>query len=166
MGKREEKPNLEENLIKACDGYMAYDIAINPISEIDGKIYLEIVQIVEKLGGDKNLMLLLNSYKEMSDNNMLDLMKSYNDSLEPTLKHIKYFVTLKDFTCDVESLFSFSKHTTYNKGTKYLIIINKTQNLKVPYANIEITYNSENERNMEWNILKQKLVDFNNVKFL
>lgn len=167
-GKREEV-NLEQNLMDATASYMAFeDTVINPISMLDANIYLQLYEILLKLSDDKNLATLLKTYKLVDDEQFLELLKTYNRSLEGKPKFVQYYITIKDFTCNVDDLFSFTRHKTYDKKPRYCIIINKTNNIKIPIANVEIFFNSEDERDREWSAIKQKMQmhEFKNIVFL
>lgn len=169
MGKR--KVDLRDSLDAAVEGYLAYgdlEDGIYPISQPDADIAYMMVEIIKKLGGDKELLKILENYKNIKDDDTFDLLRTYFDSMPEQLKNVKLLLNIgDDVTINIAAIYSFTKQETYENGRRlYQIVVNKTQDLKVPYANTTVSFATEDYRDTEFNNIKEKLRQFSNIMFI
>lgn len=75
----------------------------------------------------------------------------------------KEFIRIKDIDVLVNSIFNIQPKNSYNynEGEElYAILINKTENTYLQNANTMIVFESEEERDFQLNLLKDKLAQF------
>lgn len=143
---------------------------IYPISKVDAEILSVFLDIIVKLGADKNLTKIIDAYKVLPDQDFLALIESYNESFEGNLKDRQVMVNIKDqFIGNVSAIFSFTRGSFYDNKSKRsvpILIVNKSDNNKVPYANTQIIFQSDEELEQEFNKLKTKLSECTNLYFI
>jgi hypothetical protein len=161
---------IRPNLLPCTEKYALFnnDEGIKPLSKIDAEILSVFFGIMTKLGANKNLEKIIDAYKLMPDMDFLSILEEYSDSLQPlnktTLINIK-----NQFIGIVNSIDSFTRISDYDFKTNklmYALIINKTENVKVPYANTQITFSSEEELEGEFERIKEKLNKYSNIIFI
>lgn len=163
---------IKENLRSATEHYMMFSDAldVNAISEHDAEIISAFVDIMIKMGADNNLQKLLESYKVIKDSDFINLINSYNESFEGSVQEKTAMINIKDqFVGSVQAIFSFTRAEYYDSKKNKIfpvLIINKSENLKVPYANTQIIFSDEEELEKEFNNLKERLSNYSNLIFV
>lgn len=172
MAKR-KKIGLKSNLDSATLNYdllepeIVEKTGIHPISKIDSDIIYVLCEIIRKLDDDQEMLDIIEGYKSTSDEDTYDLLVSFYESMVDRTKNVKYYVEIGNITLNATALYSFTREESYENGRMvYQIIINKTQDLKVPYANTSVSFASESYRDAEFNNLKEKLRKFSNIMFI
>jgi len=144
---------------KAYEKLKNKDYLINPISEIDGEIITEIVEIFKKLGVN-NVVEILRNYKYQKDEEIRDQLLQVNidfnseksEELKPSKDKVlkKQIIVLKEHNLMAKFIFGFKFSEDYDSDDNFLgkIILNPTRhdvtNLPI-YANYEVCSNDEEE---------------------
>lgn len=161
---------VRETLREASKGYALFGdpTGINPVSKVDAEILSQLFEIVLKLGADEDLVDLLNRYKNISDADMLAEIESYNSVFEGAMNEKNVMINILDqFIGSVNAIYSFTRASIYrNNRSMPVLIINKTENAKTPYANTQIIFSSEDEMEDEIEKIKVKLTKYTNLKFI
>lgn len=173
MAKR-KKVDLKSNLDFASVNYDLTDpeiideTGIHPISRIDADIIYVLCEIIRKLDDDDEMLGIIERYKSNSDDDTYDLLVSFYESMPDRTRNIKYYIEIGDnISLNVAALYSFTREESYENGRLvYQIIVNKTQDLKTPYANTTVSFATEDFRDAEFIKLKEKLRKFSNVMFI
>src|SRR5690606_26802995 len=143
---------------------------IFPMNETDGQIFLTLLNIIKKLGGENDLIAILERYKSVSDDETYDMLMSYYGIMPEQLKNVKYMLNIgDDITLSIGGLYSFTKQESYSDVLHrqlYDIVINKSQDPKIPYANTTVSFATEEARDTEFNRIKEKLREFSNIMFI
>lgn len=152
---------MNEHLKKSC---INSEKDINNISETDAEIIQEIIEFSKKID-QVELTDKLEKWKRDSDVNVRDSLISLNVSFdsEEGNKKSRKFIDIKDESFEVKYLERITKEDTYcymRNQTVYNIIINRSENLKTYYSNSIIEFNDLEERDSQYNIIKDKLKPF------
>lgn len=163
---------IKTHLKEATKNYATFqnETGINGISILDADIISNIIDIIVKLNADKNLIKLIEAYKQIPDQDFLSLIESYNDSFEGNILTNDFFINIKDkFIGSIGNLYSFTRYSKYDSKIKCsipILLINKTENVKIPYANTEIKFNDEDELDKVFFEIKEKLEKHTNIIFI
>ena len=162
--------HIKNSLLECTNHYALFgnDSGVNPLSKFDAEIITQFFEIIIKLGADDNLVSLVNQYKQCNDVDFLALLETYNSHLQETYKIP--LINIKDqFIGNVNFISSFTQGSYYNvrlhKSTP-ILIINKSENKQVPYANTQITFNSDKELDEEMKKIKEKLKTYTHIIFI
>jgi hypothetical protein len=161
---------IKPNLLTCTEKYVLFnnDEGIKPLSKIDAEILSVFFDIMTKLGANSNLEKIIEAYKQMPDKDILDVLEEYNDLLKPANKTT--LINIKNqFIGNVNYIDSFTRGNDYDFKTNklmYVLIVNKTENVKVPYANTQIIFSSEEELEGEFEKIKEKLNRYSNKIFI
>jgi len=173
---------IKKHLKDACEGY-ACEIAnnIRPISTIDAEFISELIDILDKRGGNKELLSIMKSYKKEDDGRVLDELIQYSMSIDDETGEdgnetggkgknlIIDFIQIKNQYFQAQNLFRLRTFEGWEKEVPYWgIIINESplpQSLNW-YTDAKIVWETEEERDKGFESLKDKLKNFRNVRFL
>jgi len=159
------------NLQKATEAYAVFGdaLGINPISEIDANILSIWFDIIERLSVDDKISELLAMYKVLPDEEYLGLLQEYYKSFKIDRKKHPMLSISDKFVGDLAMIFAISSYEKYDAQLKRninVLVINKSENVKVPYANTEIEFFSEKEFKTVYENLKRQLETYKNVIFV
>lgn len=161
---------IRSNLLPCTEKYALFnnDEGIKPLSKIDAEILSVFFEIMKKLGSNSNLEKIIDAYKQMPDKDLLSILEEYSSLLQPLNK--KALINIKNqFIGNIDDIYSFTRSSDYDFKTNklmYVLIVNKTENVKVPYANTQITFSSEEELEGEFENIKGKLNRYSNIIFI
>lgn len=163
-----ERAVLKKNLEIVSNNYIYSDnVNINPVSKIDAEIILEINDILKKLGANEDLLSIINNYKALSDENILDNLMKFNASFNGEKGDSLVFISLSNFIFNVNCIYSITKSVSYiNNKISYCIIINESNNEKIAYANKQIMFNTQEKRDSELEEFKNKMRNNSKIIFL
>lgn len=167
-----QKLGMNKDLKSAVHNYEQEPIkGINPVSEIDAEIIVEISEAVRKLGND-DLKRIIQEWKNLKDEEVLAMMIDWNlnneEGVKKDDKFRKNFILFDDLTLDIYFVVSISKKRMFNAETgdfSYLILINENTNEKSLYHDTRVSYSSEKERDERYNKLHEILMDTDTINF-
>jgi len=152
---------------------------IRPISTIDAEFISELYDVLDKRGGNKELLKILKRYKNDNDGHVLDELVQYSLSIDEETGEdgndqggkstIVDWIELKDRVLQAFPLISLRKHNRWvEDDLKYTIIVNEgPMAQKTPfYENLMLDYDTQEERDDEYSKIKDKLSNYRNVRFL
>ena len=163
---------IKESLKMAAEHYMIFGDAqgVNAISIQDAEIISIMLEIIAKMGADVNLLKLLESYKQVSDSDFLMLIESFNSSFEGVMHDKNALINIKNqFVGSISAIYSFTRGSYYDSKKRKstpVLIINKSDNTKIPYANTQISFASDEELDSEFDKIKEKLSKHSNIIFI
>jgi hypothetical protein len=142
-------------------------LKINPISQIDAEIMIEIMELIKKINGT-SLLEILNDYKFLKDTEIrdklmqlnLDVSKNQSENTGEQNLSVRY-VCIQGSTIDLNQ---FISHNVYdleeNKELVYCLLLNPVhEKSKVfpMYANLEFIFDNEDERDRYADLLSNYL---------
>jgi hypothetical protein len=148
------------------------DIKINPISKFDAEIIWELRSVIEKLGANE-IVLVLDSYKYLKDEDILSLFKDWNknnpegvesskeegDPLE-VVDFRRKFIDFESGMLELYFIKSADKDDYYNFKTfemEYRIVLNKGFDEKVMFANKTFSFKTPELRDEKLKVLKNNI---------
>jgi len=161
---------IRADILKCTEGYASFnnDSGINQLSKADAAIISVLFEIMIKMGLDQDIEKLLNDYKRIPDKEILLFLNNYNDLLLPRNK-VALINIKNQFIGKVDWMESFIRSNYYdykNNKLVHTLTINKTDNVRVPYANTQIIFLSEEELEREFKDIQQKLSKYSNITFI
>ena len=161
---------------------------INPVSEVDAEIFVEIMQIFKKLGRS-DLTSILDQWKYIKDSELRDQLLQWNidnqeslnsknkDSVVNPLQELiedksRVFLNINGFNYDGDNIFNFGEIDEWDFDLvcpKYGIILNEVppETKRVPmYANKKIFFGSEVERDRILEQIRDWFIDNKEDEFL
>lgn len=160
---------LKQSLEDLTADFVTNGEEIDTISRNDAEVATIFIELINKLGANKTLSSLLKHYKEIPDGQFLSMLEDYNESFVGAYDN-KVMINIQDqFIGELALIYSFHKYTPYNfktKRTDSILIINKTENIKTPYANTQIKFDNEMDLEKEFQNIKNKLSDYQKIIFV
>lgn len=165
---------MKKGLRESADEYdLEPKMGIYPISEYDTEIIDKTLSILTGLSVDKKLIEILRSWKSKPDIDVLQMLESLEGKLEQnindTMKFTIDFIDIKGKIILVKTLFSIQKKDSYLnvfKKPTFKILINSTESNNIPNSNIEICFDDSEERDLVIEEIRNKLIEFTNIRFL
>lgn len=147
------------------------DIKINPISKFDAEIIWELRNIIEKLGANE-IKDVLDSYKYLKDEDIFDLLKSWNKnnpegvklSIEeggaPVVDFRRKFINFESGMLELYFIKSADKDDYYNFSTfemEYRIVLNKGFGENTMFADKTFSFKTPELRDERLKVLKDNM---------
>lgn len=170
---------MNDYIKAAVNRWKGKESLINPLSEMDGKIISAIQEIFLELKVE-GMVNALRQYKFLKDEEIYNLVLRFKNSSainrakkeataivqpENPNKAIKQrnFLEFNDCLFDIEFIVKCERteQVNYTGTIVYKIVINPTVEEKMMYSNTYFTYKNEKERDLNWELLKRKLTEFN-----
>jgi|GEM_PF-5100164 len=160
---------IKDSLKECVEGYVELgETDIHALAPIDAEIITVFFEIIQKFGLDIGLEQLLDLYKQMPDIDFLAMIKAYAESVQQINR--RAYINIKNqFVGNIADINSFTRGSYYdtkNHRVVPVLIINKSENNKVPYANTNISFASEDELENEFIKIKEKLSKHSNIIFI
>lgn len=169
-----------KHLLDAAENYnCAHNGKIRPISTVDGEIIKELVQILSSKGGTKDLVKILKKWKKDQDGFVLDELIQYSLSIDEDeestgggkSEKLIPFLSIKDTILKITTTCIIIKRDAWSSSSgrrMFYIIINPKESVSqgTPSQDVFIEFYSEEERDENYNKLKNQLETNANVKFL
>lgn len=160
---------IKQSLEDLTANFVTNGEEIDTISRNDAEISTIFIQLINKLGASKTLSRMLEVYKEIPDHQFLSMMEEYNENFVGDFEK-KVMINISDkFIGELALIYSFHKYTPYNfttKRTENILLINKSENIKTPYANTQIKFDNEQDLEREFTKIKEKLSDHQKIIFV
>jgi len=163
--------NFLSNLI---DGNIEKTGGVNHVSNIDAQIIYNLLYCMEKLTPE--LYEVMGGWKKINDEVTLSELEDFVGHIESmsrsgTTDSEVNFVKLGGDYILLHFISSISFIDGYDKDdedhpNRYNILINKTHNDKIMYANKEIVFYSEGQRDIEFEKFKEKIKKFHYINFI
>jgi hypothetical protein len=170
-----------KHLNDASEDYVNHhDGKIRPISNIDGEIIKEIIQILDLRGGNKDLVSIMKKWKKDQDGQVLDQLVQYGLTLDDetgeasgekgSSKKAKQLIQVEDVMLDVRGMMVVlsSDYWSGSEGCRVYSIKINPENMVAPsvmYRNVEIVSISEDYRDKLLEKVKRELENNTNVEF-
>lgn len=155
---------------------------IRPISSVDCEIITQVINILYR-EGNQQLASILDRWKDVDDNKILNSIISYSENGEEQEMlfddqdrdgFTQDFISIRDVTIEARDIFSIKCIEGYDEelcGMVYYIVINDvneslTSIRGASSVNLILKYASSNQRDEEVALLKTKLKNFRNCRFL
>lgn len=144
------------------------DIKINPISKFDAEIIWELRNVIEKLGANE-IVLVLDSYKYLKDEDILSLFKDWNKnnpegiklSTEkggaPVVDFRRKFIDFENGMLEIYFIKSADKDDYYNfkkSEMEYRIVLNKGFGENTMFADKTFSFKTPELRDERLKVLK------------
>jgi hypothetical protein len=193
---------MKDHLKKSVISYskIQEEKPINPISNTDAEIIVELIEALKKLG-KTDLVAILDGWKYKKDTDVRDDLLTWNTEYNSeanqeerqggfevkmgkfggvfingmlyTQQPIRNFIELQGSKYELEHIFNYSKVKEWcyepPVGIKFGIKINEYPddvNRKGIYADKKIFYNTEEERNIEYDKLNRIFISLDNVRII
>lgn len=182
---------MKDHLKSAVKRYKQEEVKINPISNLDAEIVVELTQIFDKLN-QPELKSMVDQWKFLSDVEVRDMLiewniqhpkgveqkdKEGNDnvsievskklSVEKNEYKVKNFLEFRGEILDVKTIITITKsHSVSSRGIWYEIIINKDLSERFILCNKVFSYPDERIRDQHYEDLRDRLQNIEGVVFI
>lgn len=160
---------MEGNLEQCIEGYYIEDQPIQPISKVDADIILQLKKTAYIL--DESLYMILIDYKEMPDEQILNLLIQWNSEHKSSESKKRDFILFESETLPVDLIHSIGKKSIFNfqeeEGKyEYFIIVNEGHNDKFHFGNRMYKFKNERERDEKFVELHELMQKTNKINFI
>ena len=171
--------------VETFDQIKGRDYLINPISELDAEIIIELTEIFKKLG-KTDLVSILDTYKYKKDEEIRDDLLQWNidngklqdqkeqqSAIEEVFSIPSLWINIQDFNLNLADIFNYQKIEEWDDDyvrPVFGIIVNEipenvTRNIPL-YANRKFLFEYERERDEYYDLLDKYIKEKRNIEFI